>query len=205
MAAKKRPSKSAPIRLRRSGARLKSPRAVKTPPMPAKILAPEIEPVQAMHFGPIILAVAVVVGLGWWALKPKSQDMATAPMAPAAAPASAPASAPAAVVAQPAPVAEAKPLGPKREQSDVTTLTFKGGKSWSVRCWRSADSPASLDIFGRRNVRVRSVLSETGAPGWQILTWNGLDDKGVLVAKGEYYALPSQKHQEVILELRVKN
>ncbi|HTA16965.1 MAG TPA: FlgD immunoglobulin-like domain containing protein, partial [bacterium] len=67
------------------------------------------------------------------------------------------------------------------------------------------DSPASLDIFGRRNKLVRSVLSDAGAPGWQVLSWNGLDDKGAPVPKGEYYAVPSQKHQEVILELRVKN
>jgi len=149
------------------------------------------------------MAVVVVVGLGWWALKPKSPDMATAP-APMV-PATAPAGNPSAGAAQTAPVPEAKSVMTQREPSDVTTLTFKGGKTWSVRCWRSADGPASLSIFGRRNVRVRSVLSDAGAPGWQILSWNGLDDKGAPVPKGEYYALPSQKHQEVILELRVKN
>jgi FlgD Ig-like domain len=206
MAAKKRPSKPA-TRLRPSSARLKSPGSVKAPLVAPPASAPEVVPVQTTHYGPIILAVVVVVGLGWWALKPKSTDTATAP-APVFAtpiPASDPTSVPAPAAAQAAAAQAAPVVHHKHEHSYAEILTFKAGKTWSVRCWRSADSPASLGIFGRRNVHVRTVYSDPGAAGWLTLSWDGMDDKGALVPKGEYYALPSQKNEEVILDLRVKN
>jgi FlgD Ig-like domain len=210
MAVKKRPSKPAPSRPRRSAARRTAAPSVQAPVPPAPTPPPDAEPGRSVSYGPMILALAVVLSLAWWALKRKGPDMGTAQTpalasAPTAVPTSAPAPATPVAAAQPAEPAQATAPSHKHQHSDETVVSFENGKTWSVRCWRTADAQASLDIFGRRNKHVRSVLSAAGPQGWQELSWDGRDDQGNLVPKGEYYALPSQKNEQMVLDLRVKN
>ncbi len=91
------------------------------------------------------------------------------------------------------------------EDSDGLVLKLSSAKAIQVRCWRSSDAPARLDIFGPHNHLVRSVLSDPGDAGWQELSWNGASDGGTNVDPGSYILRPTQKGDQVILYVRVKN
>jgi hypothetical protein len=89
--------------------------------------------------------------------------------------------------------------------SDALVLNQDSEKPLQLRCWRNQDDTARLDVFGPHNHRVRSVLSDPGDAGWQELAWDGKDDQGQAVPAGHYYALPSQKGDQMILDVWVKN
>jgi hypothetical protein len=133
----------------------------------------------------------------------------SAPATPIPAPVVAATSAPEpTALPQPTAAAETDSAPRPRHHEDtgkVLVFSLSAGKPLTLKCWRSADSVASLDIFGKRNTRVFSVSSDPGAEGWQQLSWDGHDAQGALVAPGRYYALPSQKAAALILALKVKN
>jgi hypothetical protein len=165
-----------------------------------------------------------LAALGWLALRsctptPPVPSVAAVPAPPAApsaaAPAAAPAStAPAAAPAHSAPAATASKVPApaakalaRHESAASPAPTFVRGKKgrFSLRCWRSAASPAQLDIFGRRNRRVRSLKSEGGAAGWVQLEWDGKDEAGKKVPEGLYFLRSTQENELSVLELRVED
>jgi hypothetical protein len=95
--------------------------------------------------------------------------------------------------------------GAAADQGDSLLLKLGSGKSLTLRCWGSADSPARLDVFGPHNRLVRSVVSASSTVGWKELSWDGSDAQGSPVRPGSYFLRPSQKGDQVILDARVKN
>ena len=113
-----------------------------------------------------------------------------------------PAGNPAAEAAQTHPAAAATASA---SDNGSLSLVLGSNKPLTMRCWGSAESPARLDVFGRHNRLVRSVVSTEGSDGWQTLSWDGTNEQGSQVAEGHYYVRPSQKAEQVILDLQVKN
>lgn len=91
-------------------------------------------------------------------------------------------------------------------ETGAPSLTFDRGQSqaFEVRCWRSADSPAQLDVFAPRNRLVRSLKSEAGAAGMVKLKWDGKDEAGKKVPVGLYFLRPSQEGEQSIRDIWVK-
>jgi hypothetical protein len=208
-ATKKRPSKSAPARPRRKSASRPVAPAFQSPALAQQQpSAPE----RGIPYGPVVLGLAVLVAVGWWCMKRGGTQDQAAPQAPAI-PASA-AAAPQAALPTPQDVphvseegqhsAEA-PTGSSHESSHALVFSPASGKPLSLRCWSENGAPARLDIFNRHNRLVRSVLSAPGLSGWQELAWDGLDSHGAQVPAGRYYARPTQKEDQLVLELKVKN
>jgi hypothetical protein len=163
---------------------------------------------------PIILAAALVLA---WLIVRACTPKAAAPVPvppPAAAPA--PAASPEARSVAPAPAAPtAEAPKPKssahREDAGSETgapsLTFDRAqeKSLKIRCWRSDGGQAQLDVFGPRNRVVAKLLSESGSAGWVDLAWNGKDAAGKKVPEGLYFLRPSQRAEETVRDVWVKD
>lgn len=77
-------------------------------------------------------------------------------------------------------------------------------KALSVRCWRPAGGRASLEIFGPRNQKLRSIQSNDGEAGWQTLRWDGKDEAGKAVPVGLYYLRPSANGLQQVRDVWVK-
>jgi flagellar hook assembly protein FlgD len=96
--------------------------------------------------------------------------------------------------------------GAKAHETGEPSLTFdrSESKSFEVRCWRAAASPAQLDIFAPHNRRVRTLKSEAGAAGWIKLPWDGKDESGKKVPTGLYFLRPSQEFEQSVRDIWVK-
>ena len=92
-------------------------------------------------------------------------------------------------------------------ETGAPSLTFDRSqeKTLKLRCWRPAGGQAQLDVFGPRNRVVANLSSAAGAAGWVNLAWDGKDASGKPVATGLYFLRPSQRSEETVRDVWVKD
>lgn len=125
----------------------------------------------------------------------------------AAAKPSKPAEAPAAKAIQgAAPAPRPAPVQAAAAEPDGASYTFDRSTSeaFSSRCWRPAQGQATLEVFGPKNKKVRTLSTEAGPAGWKTLRWDGKDEAGAKVPGGLYYLRPSQPEEQLVRDLWVK-
>ncbi len=164
----------------------------------------------------VLLALGAL-SLGWLAFhgwRNKSIQKSPAPVLAPSPPATAVPAAPPARSAAPAPLPRAAASDPRTSAHRGTAGAEKGapsmtydprlGKPLTLRCWRSEGASAQLDVFGPRNKAIRSIKSVSGAAGWVDLEWDGRDSTASKVPGGLYFLRPSQKAEQSILDVWVK-
>jgi hypothetical protein len=214
---KKAPSKGAS----KASAR---PRVTSAPVQPPASPAPGAPAPQSSFAGLLtVLVVAGIFGLAWLVVRgcaPKDVAVSATPPVPAAPAPAAPAAAntpEARSIVTPAKAEAAQATAPKAQPSahreaaggetgaPSLTLDRSSGKPLSLRCWRPEGGQASLDVFAPRNRVVANLTSDSGAAGWVDLSWNGKDSQGKKVPEGLYFLRPSQRSEETVRDVWVKD
>ena len=176
-------------------------------PAPMPLVEPVGPPRGVWLFVAVIALLALFLGRAAFQHVPAPAAPAPQPM-PAAAPTPEGRSAAPAPILPPAPKPEVKTsagslhranAGAPAAEADGASSTFDRSQgSLALRCWRTEGGQATLEVFGPRNLRVRSLHSDSGAAGWKVLRWDGKDEQGAKVPTGMYFLrLSSADGQEV--------